>query len=212
MAVAKAKRGGMADFIRSPWNTLAKLGLSAIFFFWLYLIWNSTSGLNTNIDATSDRLTAIHHIQVEFKNEVQLWKDLLLRSKNRESLELNWRAYETQYNKVVADAETILAQTDVREIHQKMKSFIEAHAANHEKYRSSVALLQQNNFNPGIADAAVKGIDEPILTYLAVSELDMLDERRKLNERLITKARNQIEQSLYALVFIGMLAIWMPKH
>jgi hypothetical protein len=40
----------------------------------------------------------------------------------------------------------------------------------------------------------------------------MLDERRRLNENLIAKARNQIEQSLAALVFIGMLAIWMPKH
>jgi hypothetical protein len=40
----------------------------------------------------------------------------------------------------------------------------------------------------------------------------MLDERRRLNESLIAKARNQIEQSLVALVFIGMLAIWMPKH
>jgi hypothetical protein len=40
----------------------------------------------------------------------------------------------------------------------------------------------------------------------------MLDERRRLNENLIAKARSQIEQSLFALVFIGMLAIWMPKH
>jgi hypothetical protein len=93
-----------------------------------------------------------------------------------------------------------------------MKSFIDAHNINHEKYKNSVSILIKNRFDPVQADAAVKGIDEPIITYLAVSELDMLDERRRLNENLIAKARNQIEQSLVALVFIGMLAIWMPKH
>ncbi|MBI5891837.1 MAG: hypothetical protein HZB47_14405 [Nitrosomonadales bacterium] len=197
---------------RTPWNALARLGFSAVFFFWLYLIWNSTSGLNESIDATTDRLTAIHHIQVEFKNEIQLWKDLLLRSNNDKALDQNWRAFEAQHRKVVDEAGKIIAQNDVREIHQKMKSFIEAHALNHEKYRMSMDLLVQNNYNPTRADAAVKGIDEPILTYLAVSELDMLGEKRRLNDNLIAKARNQIEQSLFALVFIGMLAIWMPKH
>jgi methyl-accepting chemotaxis protein len=207
--VKSAERSG---YFKSPWLTLARLAFSAIFFFWLYLIWNSTAGLNESIDATTDRITAIHHIQVEFKDEVQAWQDLLLRSKNQETLDQNWHAFETQFQKVSSEAEQIMAQNDVRDIHQKMKSFIDAHNINHEKYKSSVSILIKNKFDPVQADAAVKDIDEPILTYLAVSELDMLDERRRLNENLIAKARNQIEQSLFALVFIGMLAIWMPKH
>jgi archaellum component FlaC len=207
-----AKSNNRTGFFGSPWLTFARVAFSGIFFFWLYLIWNSTAGLNESIDATSDRLTAIHHIQVEFKDEVETWQDLLLRSKNQDMLDQNWRAYETQYQKVSSAAETIMAQNDVRSIHQKMKSFVEAHNINHEKYKNSVAILIKNKFDPIQADVAVKGIDEPILTYLAVSEIDMLDERRRLNENLIAKARSQIEQSLFALVFIGMLAIWMPKH
>jgi methyl-accepting chemotaxis protein len=207
-----AKSVERSGYFKSHWLTLARLAFSGVFFFWLYLIWNSTAGLNESIDATTDRLTAIHHVQVEFKDEVQAWQDLLLRSKSQDTLDQNWHAYETQYQKVGSEAEQIMAQNDVRDIHQKMKSFIDAHNINHEKYKNSVSILIKNRFDPVQADAAVKGIDEPIITYLAVSELDMLDERRRLNESLIAKARNQIEQSLVALVFIGMLAIWMPKH
>ena len=58
-----AKSTTLSNFLRSPWNTLARLGFSAIFFFWLYLIWNSTAGLNESIDATTDRLTAIQHLR-----------------------------------------------------------------------------------------------------------------------------------------------------
>jgi methyl-accepting chemotaxis protein len=207
-----AKSIERSTYFKSHWLTLARIVFSAIFFYWLFLIWNSTAGLNESIDATSDRVTATHHIQVEYKNEVQLWKDLLLRSHNRETLDQNWKYYETQYQIVATAADQIIAKNDVRAIRQQMKSFVDAHTVNHEKYKNSVAMLIKNNFNPIQADNSVKGIDQPILEYLEVVELDMLDERRRLNDNLIAKTRNQIEQSLFALAFIGLLAIWMPKH
>jgi len=207
-----ARSSERSGFFKSPWATIARLGFTAIFFFWLYLIWSSTAGLNESLDATEDSLADIHHVQVEFKDEIQDWQDLLLRSNNEETLDQNWKTYEAQYQKVVAEANKIMAKTDVREIHQKMKSFVDAHAINHEKYKDSLPLLTKNNFNPKQADTAVKNIDEPILEYLAVTEIDMRDEKRRINESLISKARSQIEQSLFALAFIGLLAIWIQKH
>ncbi|MFZ2163721.1 MAG: hypothetical protein WAW02_16025 [Sideroxyarcus sp.] len=207
-----AKSVERSGYFKSHWLTLARMAFSAIFFYWLYLIWTSTADLNVKLDATTDRITATHNIQVEFKNEIQLWKDLLLRSNNRETLEQNWSRYEAQYQKVAAEAERITTLSDVRAIRQQMKSFIDAHAVNHEKYKSSVAILIKNNFDSTQADAAVKGIDLPIHEYLEVVELDMLSEERRIKDGLIAKARNQIEQSLFALAFIGLLAVWMPKH
>jgi hypothetical protein len=40
----------------------------------------------------------------------------------------------------------------------------------------------------------------------------MQDEKKRNADSLIAQARNKIEQSLFALGFIGLLAIWMPKH
>jgi hypothetical protein len=93
-----------------------------------------------------------------------------------------------------------------------MKSFVEAHAANHEKYKESALIMIKNKYSPGQADSAVKGIDQPLLDTLTAANIDMKDDRERASESLIASARNKIEQSLVALAFIGLLAIWMPKH
>jgi methyl-accepting chemotaxis protein len=207
-----AKKTEGSKFFNSPWATVARIFFTAIFFFWLYWIGNSTTDLSDKLNSSTERFTAIDSLQVAYKDEIQAWKDLLLRSDSRDTLNQNWLAYDNQYQKVAAAAQTTFAQNDVRSIKVKMQSFIEAHTANHEKYKNSVFILIKNKFVPGPADAAVKGIDRPALDLLEAANADMRDERERVNESMVASARNKIEQSLVALAFIGLLAIWMPKH
>jgi methyl-accepting chemotaxis protein len=208
MAHSKAKSG----IFNSPWATLARIVFTGIFFFWLYWIATSTSDLSDKINAATNRLTTLDSLQVDYKDEIQEWKNVLLRSDDREMLNQNWQIYEKHYQQVATSAQEIIAQNDVRAIGEKMKSFVEAHAANHEKYKNSVLLLIKNKYSPSPSDAAVKGIDQPLLDVLTSANVDMKDERERTNESLIASTRNKIEQSLFALAFIGLLAIWMPKH
>lgn len=196
---------------RFSWLTLARAGVTAAFFFWIYMIWNSTAELNEKLNAAADRTSAIHTLQVEYKNEIQEWKNVLLRSNSRDTLDKNWRTFEAQYQKVAAAAQAIIAQNDVRTINDRMNFFVEGHAANHEKYKNSVDILLRNGYDPRPADAAVKGIDRPLLEYLEAAEVAMQDEKKNVNENLTAKARNQIEQSLLVLGFIALLVVWMPK-
>lgn len=204
-----SERSGIFD---SPWATLARVVFTAVFFFWLYWIGVSTKDLDDKINAAADRYTTIDSLQVEYKEEIQAWKDLLLRSDSRSALNQNWLVYEAQYQKVAAAAQNIIAQNDLRSLKQKMRDFLDAHSANHEKYKNSALLLIQSKYAPGPADASVKGIDRPLLDILKSADVDMQDEKKRNSESLIAQARNRIEQSLFALGFIGLLAIWMPKH
>lgn len=208
MASSTSKSG----FFGSFWLTLARIAFTAIFFFWLYWIGVSTNELNDKINAASSRFTVIDTLQVEYKNEVQEWKDLLLRSPNRKTLNMNWRIYDKQYRKVAAAAQKIVEQSDARPIDKKMQEFIKRHKENRDKYKDSVLILIKSRYFPSQADAAVKGIDRPLLDLLKSADVDMQDERKRTNDSLIAEARNRIEQSLFALGFIGLLAIWMPKH
>lgn len=200
------------SIFNSPWATLARIAFTGIFFFWLYWIGNSTSDLGDKINAATNRLTTIDSLQVEYKDEIQEWKNVLLRSNSRDTLSHNWAIYEQHYQQVVASAQAIIAQNDVRSINEKMKHFVEAHAANHEKYKDSVSLLIKNKFVPAPSDAALKHLDQPALDILVSANEDMRDERKRASDSLIASTRNKIEQSLFALAFIGLLAIWMPKH
>lgn len=207
-----AKSSNRTGFFNSPWLTLARVAFTGIFFFWLYWIGVSTIDLDEKINAATDRYSTIDNLEIEFKDEIQIWKDLLLRSDSRETLNQNWLNYEAQYQKVAKAAQAIIDTNDVRVINQKMRSFVDAHTVNREKYKNSVLLLIKNKYFPGPADASVKGIDRPLLDILKSANGDMQDEKRRTNDSLIAQARNKIEQSLFALGFIGLLAIWMPKH
>lgn len=207
-----AKSNERSRIFDSPWATLARVFFTAVFFFWLYWIGVSTKDLDDKINASADRYTTVDSLQIEYKNEIQLWKDLLLRSNNRDSLNQNWLAYEAQYQKVAAATQDIIAKNDLRALNQKMRDFLDAHAVNHEKYKNGALLLINSKYAPGPADTSVKGIDRPLLDVLKAANEDMQDEKRRDSESLIAEARNKIEQSLFALGFIGLLAIWMPKH
>ncbi len=196
----------------SFWATVARLGFTAILFFWLYLIWNSTVDLSAKLNAATDRYTKIDSLQVEYKDEIQEWKNLLLRSNSRETLNQRWLIYENQYQKVVALAQDIIANSDEQSITEKMHSFVDAHKANRDKYKDSVFILIKNKYAPAQADTAVKGIDQPLLSLLVATNAAMKHERDRTNESLIASARNQIETSLFGLAFIGLLAVWLPKN
>lgn len=207
-----AKSSERSSIFDSPWATAARLAFTALFFFWLYWIGVSTKDLDDKINAAADRFTAIDSLQVEYKEEVQEWKNVLLRSYNRDTLNQNWLSFDAQYKKVAAAAQDIIAKNDVRSIGQTMQSFTDAHKANHDKYKESVFILIKNNYSPRPADAVVQGIDQPLLELLKSAGADMRDEKKRTNDSLIASARSKIEQSLVALAFIGLLAIWMPKH
>lgn len=201
-----------SKFFSSRWGTAARLGITAVIFFWLYSIWTSTAGLNEQLNAATDRFSAISNLEVEYKIEIQEWKNVLLRSTNQDTLEKNWRTYENQYQKVAAAAQEVIARNGVQSIHEQMRVFVDAHAANHEKYANGVEILIKSGYDPHPADAAVKGVDRPLLEQLAAANANMQDERLRLNESLTARARTQLEESMFALAFIGLLAVWLPKY
>ncbi len=207
--MARSKEGSRFG---SGWGVVGRIAFTAVFFYWLYWIGTSTIDLEDKINAVSDRYTAIDSLAVEYKNEIQEWKDLLLRSNSRDALNQNWLKYEAQYQKVAAAAQSIIAQNDVSSINQKMQNFVEGHKANHDKYKDSVFIMIKNKYDPKPADAAVKGIDRPLLETLASANTDMHDEKNRTNDSLVSAARGRIEQSLIGLAFIGLLAIWLPKY
>jgi methyl-accepting chemotaxis protein len=193
------------------WNSIAQAAFTVVFFFWIYLIWGSTADLSDKLNAATKRYDTIFDLQVEYKTEVQDWKNLLLRSTSRDTLDKNWSAFETQYQKVATNAKLILDQNDERSILAQIHTFIDAHAANHEQYKKSVETLIRSNYDPHAADAVVRGIDRPLMDQLETAEKDLQDEKRRANESVTAQARTKIEQSLFALGFIGLLAIWMPR-
>jgi len=208
--MVKSSEGTKSKFY--SWSTAGRIGFTCIFFFWIYMIWMSTADLDTKLNAATDQDTAIHNIQVEFKNEVQDWKDLLLRSTNHDTLDQNWQVYEVQFHKVVAEAQDIIRLSETPAVNEQVKAFADAHAVNHEQYKKSLDLLIKNGFDPHQADASVTGIDAPLLAKLEAAETSLVEDKKRIDKGLVDRARNNIEQNLIALAFLALLAVWIPKY
>jgi hypothetical protein len=206
--------------MKSPTNTKFKLSfgsaiirilLTLTFAFWFYVIWSSPQELNAKLNIALIKYSAIHEVQVDFKNETQDWKNLLLRSNTKESLENNWQKYELQYQKVSKAAQQIAHDIEIRDVISKMNLFIEAHQINHELYKKSLDVFVNSNFDSHLADKQVIGIDRPLENILEDADKVMQNEKKSINESLTANSRSQIEKSLMILGFIAMITIWMPK-
>jgi methyl-accepting chemotaxis protein len=193
-------------------ETLEKVGLTAAFCFFLYLIWSSSAELENQLKANTNQFAVVHDLQIEYKSEVQEWKNILLRSDNQESLDKNWQSFESQFEKVAISAKQGMLQNDVRAINVKLQEFLEAHDANLLLYKKASEILVQQSFNPHQADTSVKGIDQPLLKLLEAADAEMDDEQMRTNGRLIAKSNSRIEQSLVALFLLMLIAIWRPRR
>ncbi|MDD4911582.1 MAG: hypothetical protein PHP57_04755 [Sideroxydans sp.] len=191
-------------------ETLERVGLTAAFCFFLYLIWSSSAELEGKLKANTDQFAVVHDLQIEYKSEVQEWKNVLLRSESEESLAKNWLAFENQYKKVADATKQGMLNNDVRAINFRLQAFADAHEANFLLYKKSSEILAQNNFNPHLADDSVKGIDQALIKTLEAADAEMDDEKSRINGRLIAKSNNRIEQSLVALFLLMLIAIWRP--
>ncbi len=193
------------------WGNLARLAFTAGFFLWFYLIWSSIANLDGQLKSNTVQFAAAHDLQVEYKTEIQEWKNVLLRSNSQASLEKNWHAFERQYQKVADAAAEGMLHSDVRAINVKLAAFIEAHRTNYELYKKGSGILARNGFDARPADTSVSGIDRPLLEILDAADVAMQEEKNNINQRLIAKARNRIEQSLVALVLMVLILVWRPK-
>jgi hypothetical protein len=192
-------------------SAIIRVLLTLTFAFWFYLIWSSNQELNAKLDVVLDKYSALHKVQVEYKSEIQEWKNLLLRSNSQESLANNWQTYELQYQKVLKDALQITQENEIINVTSNMNLFIEAHQKNHELYKKSLEVFVNSNFDSHLADKEVMGIDRPLETLLEDADRAMQDEKKSINESLTAKTRSQIEKSLMILGFIALITIWMPK-
>jgi methyl-accepting chemotaxis protein-1 (serine sensor receptor) len=117
--------------------------------------------------ATYERVIAVdyHHQHealgalVDFKTQVQEWKNVLLRGKDAKQLEKYWGAFQKHEGKVSSEIKKLEAELPDGELRALAGKFLQAHAAMGEGYRKGFEAFKAANFESSAGDAAVKGMD-----------------------------------------------------
>jgi methyl-accepting chemotaxis protein-1 (serine sensor receptor) len=107
---------------------------------------------------------------IRFKQQVQEWKDVLLRGKDPAALDKYWGNFTQREDDTAAairEARDAIAYDDLR---AKLDEFLKAHQAAGEKYRAGLEAFKASQFDSHAGDQAVAGIDRPPTELLLESE------------------------------------------
>ncbi|MCP5326323.1 MAG: methyl-accepting chemotaxis protein [Oceanospirillaceae bacterium] len=151
---------------------------------------------------SADRMT------VEFKVQVQEWKNVLLRGADPANREKYWGKFEESHNKVQALGKTVLSETDDPEARKLTQQFLDSHGALLPRYKEGYQAYISSGFDHTAGDTAVKGIDrEP--TTLVENVTERLYTLAKEHSDKVTAASASTVKFGMLFIFISMLAAMM---
>jgi methyl-accepting chemotaxis protein len=126
--------------------------------FALYRVYGSTQELDRISREDFQVQQQILRGQAQFKQQVQEWKNVLLRGKDPAALDKHWNAFlkmEKETQETIREARSGTSHEDVR---RALESFLAAHKQAGERYRKGLEAYKEKN-DAFAADKAVEGVD-----------------------------------------------------
>jgi methyl-accepting chemotaxis protein len=140
---------------------------------------------------------------LDFKLQVQEWKDTLLRGKDPKQLEKYWSAFQAQETMVGDTARKLQNVLPPGEAQRLVARFAEAHAEMGRHYHAAFDAFKAAGFDPIVGDAAVKGIDRPPSELLARARNEIAANASEAAAKAIDGARRA---RLISLVLMGLVS------
>ncbi len=123
------------------------------------LLSNKIDNFKHLIEVDNVAVSEVGNLNLQFKTQVQEWKNVLLRGHNTEDREKYWGKFVEQHEKVQRQAEAILALPISDDLISQVKEFRQIHAALLSQYKKGLEAFQANNYDHKLGDATVRGID-----------------------------------------------------
>lgn len=152
---------------------------------------------------------AADRMSIEFKIQVQEWKNVLLRGHNPDQREKYWGRFNKQHDQVQDLGQKVIDYTAQPEVEALTKKFLAEHKALKPKYQQGLDAFMASNFDHKAGDKAVSGIDRGP-TKLSVQITDTaFAQAEKHSDSTVSSANSTVTTGLSIIVIavIGVLAI-----
>src|SRR5215470_13241170 len=168
--------------------------------FWRY----STSLRTFEDDVMSRQNNAIdiEAVEINFKKQVQEWKDTLLRGKKPEALDKHWTAFQQREGEVRTVAERLSLSIADSEAAQLVAQFFSAHKTMGDAYRRGLQDFKDHDFDSAVGDKAVAGIDRAPTELLGKAKERLL----ALAKAKAGEARDEADRTTWMTILLLTLA------
>ncbi|MES9936605.1 MAG: hypothetical protein ABW153_09180, partial [Sedimenticola sp.] len=100
--------------------------------------------------------SAIRQLTLDFKKQVQEWKNTLLRGHNPEDLDKYWERFQRLETKIQEEGKQLLSRLQDTSMAQGLEQFLAEHREMGRAYREGLEVFRQAGFDPRAGDKAVR--------------------------------------------------------
>lgn len=158
----------------------------------------------------------VDNANLEFKIQVQEWKDVLLRGKNPENLNKYWQQFETQEKKVrtiLTDLQSLATRQQNTALVLQIKELIEEHTRLGISYRKGRDAFLAANADPYMGDKAVKGIDRVTSEKMSVLAKQLHEQSDNESALILQHSNKAIIIGVVIIItsslFVILASIWL---
>lgn len=166
----------------------------------------AVSLLNTNISKYNalidDKIAAANElaaVNLNFKRQVQEWKNVLLRGADQSDLDKYWAAFNSRHESIQQKVKSILRMPLNDDIRRDILDFQRQHAALLPQYQKGLTAFIDSNYNAQLGDRSVRGIDrEP--TKLLESVVERV-------QRLAASTSNELKSEAFVMSIMAVVLV-----
>ena len=146
-------------------------------------------------------------ISVDFKTQVQEWKNTLLRGHDAKGMDKHWQAFAKTEATVAAEAQRLLSHLPEGEARTLLQQFASAHTAMGASYRQGHAAFVAAGFDPKVGDKAVAGMDREPTRLLDAAGERIAAMAQQTAQQADADGRRAIMVSLAVMLVVCALAV-----
>lgn len=184
-------------------------GSVAIFIASISAFQSASHGLDTydeliSVDITNERL--INKMLINFKTQVQEWKNTLLRGYDTKNREKYWERFQKREQSIQESGTELLANLPNGQAKDLVSSFLASHKEMGIAYRKGFSAFEQSGYDHKAGDKAVKGIDREPAKLLSEATKLISEEVALHNIEVSEHAHEDL--TLFNLVMIAVILLF----
>jgi methyl-accepting chemotaxis protein WspA len=179
------------------------------------VLWGSVKTFDETSRVSIGNERAVRDMIVLFKEQVQEWKDVLLRGKDSAVLDKYWAAFTEKEAAIEKNGRKLVDEIADPKAKGLVVQFLQAHKEMGGAYRRGLQAYKNGGADSGAADAVVKGIDRAPTELLEKAAKEIQGNAELTLQDGFSAAARAIQISVVAMLVVLVLAllgmIWLVR-
>jgi methyl-accepting chemotaxis protein len=188
------------------------ISVGLIAFYSLTILSDKIDKYDSLVQVESNASTQVDNININFKRQIQEWKNVILRGHNSTDREKYWQRFLQLQTVIQRDAQGFSRFDIAPQYLHQMRDFRAQHAGLLAKYQQGLQSFLASDFSHIQADTLVRGIDRAPTQLLERLAKDMHDSTILHSEQISKAAASSMFNAsvaiLLAIIFCGITSSW----